>query len=104
MFIPFSSLDSGNLDLEFDKIPDFYLIFYCLQIICFLAVTFRSEDIVILDSEIESNSSENEVSDNIHSEEKSWKFQDFDVNSWNLTSQVNTFRLPDPINTDKYFR
>ena len=104
MFIPFSSLDSGNLDLEFDKIQDFYLTFYCLQIICFLAVTFRSEDTVILDSEIESNSSENEVSDNIHSEEKSWKFQDFDVNSWNLTSQVNTFRLPDPINTDKYFR
>ena len=67
-------------------------------------MTFRSEDIVILDSEIESNSSENEVSDNIHSEEKSWKFQDFDVNSWNLTSQVNTFRLPDPINTDRYFR
>ena len=70
-------------------------------------MTFRSEDIVILDSEIESNSSENEVSDNIHSEEKSWKFQHFDVNNWNQSSyqaQVNTFRLPDPINTDKYFR
>lgn len=74
-------------------------------------MTFRSEDIVILDSETESNSSselaeENEVLDNIHSEEKSWKFQHFDVEKWNNSqgSQVNTFKLPDPINTDKYFR
>ena len=74
-------------------------------------MTFRSEDIVILDSETESNSSselaeENEVLDNIHSEENSWKFQHFDVEKWNNSqgSQVNTFKLPDAINTDKYFR
>ena len=69
-------------------------------------MTFRSEDVVIdvTESNNASDYAQNEVLDSIHTEEKSWKFQHFDVEKWNSSPSVNTFKLPDGANTDKYFR